>query len=153
MIVFKHFGVPPVKVMEWLGISKATLFRWERERVSAGNQPVRRVRKGMCKERSYSRADLIWICQRVRAGLSPEHVELAVWTRIVEGDLVGLEELRQLPSLSNVMSCRLCKLLYEFYDPKEEDNRLMITTVAQAILHLLEKMKEHEGSDAPAVSV
>ncbi len=137
------------EVCDMFGISKSTLFRWERE----GLLP--KIDRDIDGHRRYSREQIRAISKRQKVKLKRRYAqatesdddeyldeiqEMISLQKFFEGDEAGLSELAELPSVSSNTLHQLIKIAFEQYKPGEK-------TYCEIIRVLWEHSREMCGDD------
>jgi DNA-binding transcriptional MerR regulator len=114
------------EVCEMFGISKSTLFRWERE----GLLPP--VPRDMTGQRQYNLDHISTISERQKKQLGKQYAqaiktgdeasllqisEAVAIRKFLEGDITGLYELAELPEVSNETLLQIMQIGLEQYEP------------------------------------
>ncbi len=119
-----------VEICELFGISKSTLFRWERE---SWLPPVPRDANG---QRQYTNVHLKAIAKRLRKRYSGQYEQASKsedvermatiqqtlsYIKFLEGDPTGLQELKAHPSLPGHIIRHLTRILADYYTPDDPE--------------------------------
>jgi hypothetical protein len=122
----KHQIYATAEVCEMFGISKSTLFRWERE----GTLPP--VPRDISGQRQYNLDHISAISERQKKRLGKQyahaiksgdeksllHISEAVAIRkFLEGDITGLYELAELPEVSNETLLQIMQIGLDQFEP------------------------------------
>jgi DNA-binding transcriptional MerR regulator len=117
------------EICEMFGISKSTLFRWERD----GQLPA--IPRDITGQRQFSREHLIAISERQKKQLSRQYAhaikaddqdslkqisEAVAMRKFLEGDVTGLYELAELETVSSDTLRQIMQIGLEQYNPGDQ---------------------------------
>lgn len=141
----------PAEICEMFGISKSTLFRWERD----GLLPP--VHRDLANQRQYTRAHLQAISElqkgklgqqfeRVAAAEDLEQQEAVLKAvslhKVLEGDMTGLYELAEYARPSPETVRQLLRIALDQYEPHSDEFRELVETV----LKQSKKLSSHQAA-------
>lgn len=117
------------EICEMFGISKSTLFRWERE----GQLPV--IPRDISGQRQYTLDHVAAISERQKKQLGKRYAhaikagdetslirisEAVALRKFLEGDITGLYELAELPEVSNETLLQIMQIGLDQYEPGDQ---------------------------------
>ena len=141
----------PAQICEMFGISKSTLFRWERD----GRLPP--VHRDLANQRQYTRAHIQAISELQKGKLGQQFARVAAaedleqqeavmeavsLRKFLEGDMTGLYELGEYARPSAETVRQLLRIALDQYEPDSDEFRELVETV----LKQSKKLSSHRAA-------